>query len=139
MKVFFQKIFVSQCRKSSYWNPLGCHWFRVSKYFMLQMVMSRQSVEKILSHRTEKLCMGTILCCVSESFRYRINLWMRSAGVSKFSAEIFLSHSVENCRRELFSLSLISGIEEVRMRHLGGSVKIFRRKFFSHSAQNFVG
>ena len=37
--------FVSQCRKVSQGNPLGCHYFRVSKKFMLQRVISRFSVE----------------------------------------------------------------------------------------------
>ena len=34
-------------------------------------------------------------------------------GVSRFSIEIFLSHSAENFRRESINISLISGIEKV--------------------------
>ena len=54
----------------------------------------------------------------------------RGEGVSRFSVENFLSHSAENLSRgESFSVSLISGIEKVWIRG-GGSIKIFRRKFF---------
>ena len=52
-----------------------------------------------LSRSTEKLCGGTLLCCVSESFRYGISLWIRRGGVSKFSVENFLSHSSKKFRR----------------------------------------
>ena len=50
-------------------------------------------------------------------------------GSIKISFKVFLSDSFEKCHREPFSLSLISGIENVRMREWGrgGSVKIFRR------------
>ena len=37
--------FVSLCRKISPGNPLVCHNFRVSNYFMLKRVMSRYFVE----------------------------------------------------------------------------------------------
>ena len=102
--------------------------------------MSRCSVEKFLSHRIEKLCMGTILCCVLESFRYRINLWMRSGGVSNSYVEFFCLTLSKTAVGELFSLSIISGIEKVRMRDWGGgSVKISVENFLSHSDENFVG
>ena len=53
-----------------------------------------------LSHSAEKLRRGTLLCCVSESFRWPKSLWIRGGGgVSRFSVESFLSHSAENFRR----------------------------------------
>ena len=50
-----------------------------------------------------------------------------------------MSHSAEKFRRgggESFSVSLISVTEKVWIRG-GGSIKIFRRKFLSHSTENF--
>ena len=45
IKVLRRKFFASECQKVSYITPLGCHYFRVSKIFMLQRVMSRFSFE----------------------------------------------------------------------------------------------
>ena len=107
---------------------------------MLQMVMSRHSVEKCLSHRTENVYRGTFLCCVSESFLYRINLWMRSGVVSNFSVEFFCRTVSKNAVEEPFSLSLISGIEKVRKRELGGKGGVSRfsvQIVLSHSAEKF--
>ena len=52
-----------------------------------------------LSHSAEKLRRGTLLCCVSESFRYRLSLRIRRGKISRFSVEKFLSHSVEKLGR----------------------------------------
>ena len=43
--IFRRIFFVSLCRNISSGNPLVCHNFRVSKYFMLRRVMSRFFVE----------------------------------------------------------------------------------------------
>ena len=59
---FSVKNFWSKCQKNSYGNPLVSHYFRVSKNFMLKKVMSRFSVELFMSHRTEELRRGTLLC-----------------------------------------------------------------------------
>ena len=54
--------------------------------------------------------------------------------MSRFSVEIFLSHSAENfLRAESFSVSLISGIEKVWIR--GGEYQDFPSKFFSPSTE----
>ena len=58
--ILCQKFFVSQCRKISLGNPAERHYFRVSKNFMLQRVMSRFSVENFLSHSAEKFRKGTL-------------------------------------------------------------------------------
>ena len=54
---------------------------------------------KLLFHNAENFCRGTLLCPVSEKFRQRKCLWIRSGGVSRFSVENFLSHIAENFRR----------------------------------------
>ena len=58
--IFGRKFLVSQCRKRPYGNPLVFQHFQVSKNFMLQMVMSRFSVESFLFHSPEKFCRGTL-------------------------------------------------------------------------------
>ena len=50
--------------------------FRVAKNFMPKWGISRFSTENFLSHSAEK-CRGTLLCCVSENFRYRKILCLR--------------------------------------------------------------
>ena len=50
-------------------EPFRVSLIRVSKNFMLKRVMSRFFVKFFLSGSTEKLCRGTLLCCVSENFR----------------------------------------------------------------------
>ena len=57
-------------------------------------------------------------------------------GLSRFSVQIFLSHSAENFRRgELSSVSLFSGIE--KNSRGGGSIKFSVEKFLSHNATHF--
>ena len=53
----------------------------------------------------------------------------REGEVSRFLSKSFCLTVPKNAVGELFSLSLVSGIEEVWMRGWGGSVKIFRGKF----------
>ena len=67
------------------------------------------------------------------------NLDMREGQVSRCSFEKFLSHRVEKCVGALFSLSLVSGIEKVRIRELvdGRSVKIFRPNCFVSKCRKF--
>ena len=93
----WKNFFVSQCRKNSQGNPLGCHWFRVSKNFMLQRVMSRFSIENFLSHSTETFRRGTLLCCVSENFWWRKTLWVRRRG--KYQDFPWKNFFVSQCRK----------------------------------------
>ena len=70
---------------------------------------SRFSVEVVLSHSAEKLNGGTLLCCVSETFWYRKNLWRRGGrgGVSPFSVNFFCLTVPKSSVGESFSISLI--------------------------------
>ena len=118
--------------------------------------ISRFSVENLLSHSTKKLCRGTLLCFTkflvskkfmdkrggggsitifcqqcATNFGYRKDFMLQRV-MSRFCVEIFLSHSAENFRRGTL---LICVSENVRWRKSlwmreGGSIKIFRRKFF---------
>ena len=69
------------------------HYFRVSKNFMLQKVMSGFSVEKFQSHSAEKFCMGILYCCIN--FGYRKYLDKRGGGIKIFRGKIFVSQ----CRK----------------------------------------
>ena len=86
----------------------------------------------VLSHlfvsqdRNEKLCEGTLL--FSGNFLVsKKNLWIRE-GISRFSVEIFMSHSAENFRGHPFNVSENLGYRK-NLCILGG-ITIFRRKFF---------
>ena len=60
--------------------------------------------------------------------------------MSRFSIEIFCLAVPKNAVGELFSLSLISGIEKVWMRGLGGGggvSRFFVENFLSHNAEKF--
>ena len=60
--------------------------------------------------------------------------------MSLFSVEVFCLTVLKILVDDSFIVSLISGIEKTWMRGWGGgSIKILRRKFLSHSAKNFVG
>ena len=81
-----------------------------------------------LSHSAEKFRRGTLLCCVSESFLYRISLWTRRGEYQKFPSGIFCLTSPKKFVIEPLSVSLISGIEKVYAS--GGYVTNIRRTFF---------
>ena len=51
--------------------------FEYRKFFMLQRVMSRFSVEFFRLAVPRKIRRGTVLCCVSENFRQPKSLWIR--------------------------------------------------------------
>ena len=57
--------------------------------------MSKVSVENVLSHSAKKFGRGSLLCCVSENFRYGKSFEKEGKGVLKFSVESFLSRSAE--------------------------------------------
>ena len=102
--------------------------------------MSRFSVEIFFSHSTGTFRRGTLLCCVSQNCWWRKRLWKRSGegGLSKLSVENFLSHSTETLLEEPFSavFQKIAGSEKVYGKEgRGGSIEIFRRKFFVSKCQ----
>ena len=95
-------------------------------------------MEFFLSHSTETFRRGTLLCCVSESFRWPKSVWIRGGGVSRFSVEIFCLAVPKNAVGEPCSLSLISGIEKVWMRG-GGECQDFPSKIsYLTVPKNFV-
>ena len=100
---------------------------------------SRFSVEVVLSHSAEKLNGGTLLCCVSETFWYRKNLWRRGGrggGECHHFRSIFFCLTVpKNFVGQPFRVSLFSGIENFHASE--GFVTNICRIFLSHSAEKF--
>ena len=72
----------------------------IEKIYGYEVVgVSRFSFENFLSHSIVTFRNGTVLCCVSEIFRWWKSLSIRRGRVSIFSVETSLSHSNENFRR----------------------------------------
>ena len=64
---------------------------------MVEVVVSRFSVEKFLSQGAENFRRGTLVCCVSESFGERKSLWIRGGeeSIKLFCRKLFVSQ----CRK----------------------------------------
>ena len=96
IKVFRRNFFVSQCRTFCYRNPsVPCFInILVAKKFMDKRGgrVPTFSVKKFLSHIVKKTRRGTLLCCVSEIFRFRKNLWKRGGeSIKSFRLKFFVS------------------------------------------------
>ena len=85
-------------------------------------------VEFFLSHRTETKSFVKEHFCFPEIFWYRKNLWIRG-GLSRFSFEIFMSHSAENLRKGIL-LFLRKFLASKSFTDEKGGITFFRRKFF---------
>ena len=72
---------------------------RVSKKFMTKRGLSHFSTENLVSHSTEEFRRGTLLCCVSQSFWFRKNWWIRGwvggRSITIFCPKFFVSQ----CRK----------------------------------------
>ena len=54
----------------------------------------------------------TLLCCVSENFRYQQNLWIRRGDYQGFPSKVFCLTVSKNAVGVSFSLSIISAMEK---------------------------
>ena len=104
---------------------------------MLQRVMSRFFVEVFLSCSTKNLRRGTLLCCISENFRWRKSLWITGEEYQVSPSKIFCPTVPKSFVGESFSVSLISGMEIVRDNRGGGVSRFSVAKFLSNSAKKF--
>ena len=90
-----------------------------------------------LSHRTETKSFVKEPFCFPEIFWYRKNLWIRG-GISRFSVEIFMSHSAENFRKEIL-LFLRKFLLSKSFMDKKGVSRFSVENFLSHSAEKFCG
>ena len=98
--------------------------------------VSRFSIESFLSQSAENLrreyFIVALISCTEKVWRSGRG----GGGVSRLSVKNSLSHSAENLRRESFTVALFSGTEKVWIEG-GGSIKIIRPIFLSHSVEKF--
>ena len=75
--------------------------------------VSRFSFDFFLSHTTETFRRGTLLCCVSEIFRWPKSFWIRGGGSIKIIRRNFFCLTVPKIFvGEPLSFSEISGVEK---------------------------
>ena len=129
--IFCRNFFVSQCRNYSQVNPsvLCFRNFPVAKKFMDKRGGGSIKIfcRKFLSHSAENFRRGIFYCCIN--FGYRKSLEKRGGEYQDFTSKIFCLTVPKISVGESFTVAIISGIEKVWIRG-GGSIKIFRRKFF---------
>ena len=90
-----------------------------------------------LSHRTETKSFVKEPFCFPEIFRDRKNLWIRG-GISRFSVEIFMSHSAENFRKEILLFLRKFLVSQSFMDEKGVS-RFSVENFWPHSAEKLRG
>ena len=103
---------------------------------MLQRVMSRYSVENVLSHSKEKFRRRTLLCCVSETSGSE-KVYGKEGGRGEyrnFPSNFSCLKLPKPFVGQPFSLSIVSGIEIIYASE--GYVTIFRRKIFVSKYRN---
>ena len=126
ISLFSVEFFLSQSAKKNRKGTLP--YFEnipVSKNFMHRRGASR-FCRIFLSHLTETESFVKEHFCLPENCWYRKNLWIRG-GISRFSVEIFMSHSTEKIREHPFNVSENLGYRKILC--IIGGITIFRRKF----------
>ena len=123
----FRRSFLSHCTEIFHWRTLWC--FRkilLSKIFLRRRGAS-PFCRNFMSHRTETKSFVKEPFCFPEIFWYRKKLWIRG-GISRFSVEIFISHSAENFRKEILLFLRKFLVSKSFMDEKGG-ITFFRQKF----------
>ena len=106
--------------------------------------VSQCSVEKLLSHTTEKIRRGSVLCFrkIGVSKHFVEKRGRAGEGVSRFSVETFLSHRIEpkNFVGEPFCVSEAFWYQKILWMKEGGGVSRFSVEMFCLTLpENFVG
>ena len=108
------------------------------KFYELERGLSRLSVEKFLYHNAENFGTGTLLCCVSENFRYRKRLCIKDYAYQDFPSKGFSSQKAESFVGENFyavfqknsSSEKVYGLER-------GLSRLSFKSFLYHNSENF--
>ena len=90
--------FLSHCTKIFHWRTLWCFRNFFNRNFSSIGGGHHAFGEFFLSHRTETKSVVKEPFCFPEIFWYRKIFWIRG-GISRFSVEIFMSHSAEKFRK----------------------------------------
>ena len=89
-----------------------------------------------MSHSAENFRRGILYCCIN--FGYRKSLDKRGGGeYEEFPSEFFCLTLPKNSAGVSFTVALISGVQKVWIRGVGG-IKIFHRKFFASQCRKFL-
>ena len=107
--ILYRNGFDSQYRIISQENPSVCHYFWVSKRFLLKWVVSVFSI-RFLSHSIEKFRRGNLLCCVSENFMVA-KKFLDKKGNHDFASSLFCLTEPKQFVGDPSSASLLSIIE----------------------------
>ena len=132
IKTFWRKVFVSQCRKIPWGNPLLLHFFPVAKIFGWEGEY-QDFTSKILCLTVRRIFLGEFFTVAL--FSGGEKFWI-GGGVSRFSVENFVSHRAETFRRGDLYCCINFGYG--KSLDQSGGVAIFSVEIFSsHSAENF--
>ena len=140
---FPSKIFCLIVPKNFVGEPFRVSLISGSEKFYASESYVTMFCRNFLSHSAEKFCSWTLLCCVSENFRWRKSLWIRGGGGGEFQdflSKIFCLIVPKNFVGEPFRVSLISGIEKVWIRAGGGggAYHDFPSNFFVSQCWNLL-
>ena len=131
-RLFVQKFLSHSADKIRRRTLLCFERILVSKIFMHRRGGLR-FCRNFLSHRTETKSFVKEPFCFREIFWYRKNLWIRG-DISRFSVEIFMSHSAKNFVRELYCFWENFWFRKVLWMKRGG-ITFFRRKILVSQCQ----
>ena len=134
---FRRKVFVSLYQNISLESTLLFQKIVLSKIFIHRRGPSR-FCRNFLSHRTETKSFVKERFCFSENFWYRKIFWIRG-GISRFSVEIFMSHSAERFRKGILLFFRKFLVSKSLMDEKGG-YHVFPSKIFGLTVpKSFVG
>ena len=129
---FPQRIFVSQCRKNSWASLQSLRKLGVSKTSMHTRGY-HVSPSKIFGLTLPKTFVKESYCFWEKNWFEKVS-WMKR-GVSRFSVELFWSHSAEKFRGHPFNVSEYLGYRKFSC--IIGISNFSVEVFLSHSVQNF--
>ena len=115
-----------------------CHYFRVSRNFILEKAMPQFSVETFCLALSKNFVGGPF--CVTTNFWYRKKIMEKrgeEGGSIKIFRQTFFCLSAEKFVGDSFSVSLFSGIETFYT--CNDFATIFCRNFLSRNTKIFVG
>ena len=112
IKIFQRKFFVSQCRKISKQTPSVFQKNSCVENFHALDGKHHNFVENFLSHRTEKIRKGSLLCFTKNQVSKKFMDKRGGGSIRIFCQNFFRLRMSKKFAGEPFSVSLTSGIEK---------------------------